>query len=330
MRAWSFDRPDCSRRECRVLLFARGNEVSSISPAIVLVTVFIIWPWASYGCDDGTIGPCAPGASRSVSTLVSGSFNEPTETEQVIDTVRSIGKQAIDDAEYILTSPLRIDGKSALILGGVAAGIGGLMVVDKSIQRAFQENRTNTNDDIADSLETIGFGRNVLMANIGLIGAGWLFRENEQGNRLMRTALVSLEAQLFTEGLTGLTKFAVGRARPDAGEGTQSYDPFEGFDKSFPSSHAARSFAVAAVFADAYPQPIPFLVYTGAALISLSRIHVNEHFASDVFAGAALGFVVGKVLSWRHRHPDSLRGWNVLPFVPEARGGVGLTVEYRF
>lgn len=189
---------------------------------------------------------------------------------------------------------------------------------------------SDTNNEIADTLEEIGFGRNVLMANVGLIGAGWLFREHEAGNKLMRTALVSLESQLFTEPLVGLTKFAVGRARPDAGEGTQSYDPFEGFDKSFPSSHAARTFAVAAVFADAYPQPIPFLVYTGAALISLSRIYLNEHFASDVFAGAALGFAIGKALSWRHQHPDALRGWSVLPFVPAARGGLGLTVECRF
>ncbi len=312
------------------MLFTWGNVVRRLAPAVLLVAAIVALPPAAYGCSDGTIGPCAPDRPRDESASGSGDRSGSAASDGAVAVAGSLAKTAIDDAEYILTSPLRIDGKSALIVGGVAAGIGGLMAVDKTIQQAFQENRTNTNDDIADSLETLGFGRNVLMANVGLIGAGWLFREQEEGNKLMRTALVSLEAQLFTEGLAGLTKFAVGRARPDAGEGTQSYDPFEGFDKSFPSSHAARTFAVAAVFADAYPQPIPFLAYTGAALISLSRIHVNEHFASDVLAGAALGFVVGKVLSWRHQQPDSLRGWSVLPFVPEARGGVGLTVEYRF
>ena len=306
------------------------NRCKETFTTILFVTAVLAGPQPSYGCDDGTIGPCAPDRPRGESASWSGDRSGSAASDGAVAAAGSLAKTAIDDAEYILTSPLRIDGKSALVLGGVAAGIGGLMAVDKTIQRAFQENRTNTNDDIADSLETIGFGRNVLMANVGLIGAGWLFRSHDEGNKLMQTALVSLEAQLFTEGLAGLTKFAVGRARPDAGEGTQSYDPFEGFDRSFPSSHAARSFAVAAVFAEAYPQPIPFLAYTGAALISLSRIHVNEHFASDVLAGAALGFVVGKVLSWRHLHPDSLRGWSVLPFVPEARGGVGLTVEYRF
>lgn len=301
-----------------------------MSPAVLLAAMIIAWPQVSYGCGDGTIGPCVPDGPRHESAFGPERREEPPENDGMLATAGSLGKEVLDDAKYLLTSPLRIDGTSALIVGGIAAGIGGLMAADKTIQRAFQENRTDTNDEIAKTFETIGFSRTVLGANVALIGAGWLFRQHEEGNKLMRTALVSLEAQLFTEGLVGLAKFTVGRARPGAGLGTQTFEPFEGFDKSFPSSHAARSFAVAAVFADAYPQPVPFLVYTGAALISLSRIHVNEHFASDVFAGAALGFFVGKALSWRHQHPDVLPGWSVLPFVPDARGGLGLTVEYRF
>jgi membrane-associated phospholipid phosphatase len=204
------------------------------------------------------------------------------------------------------------------------------MAADETIQRAVQRDRTETKDDMADTLSAIGSASTVLIANVSMIGAGWLFREYEEGNKLMRTALVSLETQLFVEPIVGVTKFAVGRARPDQGEGAYSFDPFESFDKSFPSSHAARSFAVAAVFANAYPQPIPFLAYTLATLIALSRLHPNEHFASDVFAGAALGFVIGKALSWRHRNPDFLRGASVLPLMAGAGGGLGLTVAFHF
>ena len=300
--------------------------------ALVVLLLAILFSWPCRAHAEARETRESSGISESRPEKLTGPTASPDGIKQTgpFGAVRSVGQAVLADIGYVLTSPLRMDRQSVLIAGGVGLTIGGLMVVDKSIQRAFQENRTDTNNEIADTLEEIGFGRNVLMANVGLIGAGWLFREHEAGNKLMRTALVSLESQLFTEPLVGLTKFAVGRARPDAGEGTQSYDPFEGFDKSFPSSHAARTFAVAAVFADAYPQPIPFLVYTGAALISLSRIYLNEHFASDVFAGAALGFAIGKALSWRHQHPDALRGWSVLPFVPAAGGGLGLTVECRF
>lgn len=280
-------------------------------------------PWA-----EEPTGSYSTRSFESQSASETGIHDSPQSSSGLWGALESLGREAISDGDYILTSPLRLDATSALVLGGVAAGIGGLMLVDDDIQNAFQKNRTNTNNDIADSLETIGFARNLLIGQAALIGAGWWFREHKEGDKLFRTALVSLEAQLVAEGLTGLTKFAVGRDRPSAGQGERSFDPFHGFNKSFPSSHAARTFAVAAVFADRYEQPIPFFLYTTAALISLSRVHLNDHFASDVFAGAALGFTIGKVLSRRHR--DSDRGLTFLPFAPAGGGGLGLTVHYRF
>ena len=261
-----------------------------------------------------------------------GATSTPTTTglDSVVNELGTLGQDVVSDAKYLLTSPLRIDGESALIVGGVAATIGGLMAADRSIQGAFQENRTNTGDNVANVFETMGFARTVLGANVALLGAGWLFREHESGNRLMRTGLVSLESQLFVEGIVGVTKFGVGRTRPGEEDGTHTFVPFDSFDTSFPSAHAARSFAVAAVFAEAYPQPVPALAYTSAALISLSRIYQNRHFASDVVAGAALGFFIGKALSWRHKNPDFLHGMNIMPFVPTASSGLGLTVHGRF
>lgn len=242
--------------------------------------------------------------------------------------VVSLGREFLNDAKYLVTSPLRLDAKSGLLLGGVAAGIGGLALLDDDIQTLFQKNRDHSRDDIAASLETLGSFETVTIGNIALISTGWLFREQEAGNKLMQTALVSLEAQLFADGIAGMTKFAVGRNRPNEGQGSDSFKPFHELDRSFPSSHAARSFAVAAVFADRYEQPIPFLAYTAATLIGLERIYSNEHWASDVLAGAVLGFALGKVLSWRHRDED--QRWTVLPFAPDGRGGLGLTFTSAF
>jgi membrane-associated phospholipid phosphatase len=305
--------------------------VKRLFRALLAATVMLSWPFSAAACPAELIGPCSPipkMTDEAAAPLPRGGSTNGEHT--VLEEVRAAGNVVIDDATYLLTSPLRMDKKSALIAGAIAAGIGGLMVVDEDIQRAFQENRTETGDEIAKTLNSLGDAQIVFAANAALVGAGWLFREREDGNKLMRTALVSLESQFFVEGITGLTKFAVGRQRPDEEVGSHTYLPFDHFDTSFPSSHAARAFALAAVFAEAYPQPIPVLAYTGAALISLSRIYQNEHFASDVFAGAALGFFIGKALSWRHNQPDLRRSWNVLPFVPEARGGFGLTVQIRF
>lgn len=295
-----------------------------------LIAATVSWLYASHAHAEGCRGDCWHIECGCVRSPGPTSTQIPIGLDRVINELDTASHEVVSDAKYLLTSPLRMDGKSVLIAGGVAAAIGGLIAADKPIQQAFQENRTTATNDMARALETIGFARTVLGANVALIGAGWLFREHEAGNRLMRTALVSLESQLFVEGIVGVTKFGVGRARPTAEEGVHSFSPFDGFDTSFPSSHAARSFAVAAVFAESYPQPVPFLAYTTATLIALSRIQLNEHFASDVLAGAALGFFVGKALSWRHKNPDFLHGMNIVPFVPAAHSGLGLTIHGRF
>ncbi len=243
---------------------------------------------------------------------------------------RSLGAVVLDDAMHLLTSPLRIDATDALILSGVAAGIGGLMLIDDEIQDVFQRNRGATKNNIANGLDTAGSSYVFLAGHLGLIASGFWFRENEAGDKLFRVASISLEAQLFTEATTGLFKVAAGRSRPNKERGTHSYRPFNklSFDRSFPSGHAARAFTVAAVFADHYPQPVPFIAYSVASLIGLSRIYRDEHFSSDVVAGAALGFAIGKVLSWHHR--NAKESWMVLPMLPDGDRGVGLTVQYRF
>ncbi len=204
------------------------------------------------------------------------------------------------------------------------------MVADDEIQDVFQKNRGATKNDIANGLETAGSSYVFLAGHLGLIASAFWFRENEAGDKLFRVASISLEAQLFTEATTGFVKVVAGRSRPNKERGTHSYRPFNklSFDRSFPSGHAARAFTVAAVFADHYPQPVPFIAYSVASLIGLSRIYLDEHFSSDVLAGAALGFAIGKSLSWHHQNPKKL--WMVLPMLPDGGKGVGLTVLYRF
>ncbi len=259
-----------------------------------------------------------------------GERGETDSSGHVLTVAKSLGWEVLGDLGYLITSPLRVDGKSALMIGGVAAGIGVLMVVDADIQEFAQRNRTGSTDDASDVLHDLGSAPAVFGGNLALIGTGWWFRESEAGDKLLQTALVSLEAQVFTEAIAGMTKIAAGRSRPSAGDGAHFYRPFGDFtfDRSFPSSHAGRAFAVAAVFSDRYDQPVPFLAYTTATLIALSRVSLNEHFASDVFAGAALGFTLGKVLSYRHRYQAG--GLTFLPYLPDAQGSLGLAVQYTF
>jgi membrane-associated phospholipid phosphatase len=65
--------------------------------------------------------------------------------------------------------------------------------------------------------------------------------------------------------------------------------------KSFPSGHAAASFAFASVIAHRYPHK-PWLKWTAYGLatgVSLARVAGKKHFLSDILIGGTLGYLTG-------------------------------------
>jgi membrane-associated phospholipid phosphatase len=68
---------------------------------------------------------------------------------------------------------------------------------------------------------------------------------------------------------------------------------------SFPSGHAAASFAFASVIAHRYPNK-PWLkwgAYGLATGISLARVAGKKHFASDILVGGTVGYVTGTYMA---------------------------------
>jgi membrane-associated phospholipid phosphatase len=102
-----------------------------------------------------------------------------------------------------------------------------------------------------------------------------------------------VESIAFTYAVTGALKFAVNRRRPT------------GENHSFPSGHAALNFAAAGTLAYRYPWYIGAPALAVASAISFSRVDLNQHFASDVVAGAGLGlfFATSVYLNHLASHP---------------------------
>lgn len=62
----------------------------------------------------------------------------------------------------------------------------------------------------------------------------------------------------------------------------------------FPSGHATAAVSLATVFARRYSNHrwVPWVAYGLAGVVCFSRISLSDHFPSDVFAGAALGYAI--------------------------------------
>jgi membrane-associated phospholipid phosphatase len=107
----------------------------------------------------------------------------------------------------------------------------------------------------------------------------------------------------------------------DVGErkDTDPYDfePLHGFTsfnyRSFPSMHAMASVAVATALSQEMRvrgtpnrQVLSPMLYVGAAVPTLARLYLDEHWTSDIGMGVFLGVFAGsKVVSYSHDHPDN-------------------------
>jgi undecaprenyl-diphosphatase len=77
-------------------------------------------------------------------------------------------------------------------------------------------------------------------------------------------------------------------------------------DASFPSGHAATSFAAATILSFARPRWAPAF-YLFALGIGFSRVYVGVHYPLDIVGGAVLGIAVAIGLRWlvRARLPSA-------------------------
>ncbi|HEY9856728.1 MAG TPA: phosphatase PAP2 family protein, partial [Stenomitos sp.] len=97
---------------------------------------------------------------------------------------------------------------------------------------------------------------------------------------------------------------------------------------SFPSGHAAVSFAAATVLADYNPK-LAWPAYGIAALVSYSRIYNGLHYPSDILAGALLGIGVGKFTRWGLDQINGRYGFPMLSAQPTANLNDGFMLGFR-
>jgi membrane-associated phospholipid phosphatase len=150
--------------------------------------------------------------------------------------------------------------------------------------------------------------------------------------KLAEIAVHGTEAVVVGAAVADVIKIVAGRYRPYVSGDLNPHDFSFGRGlhsdsaKSFPSGHSTAAFsAAAAVVAEtneSWPQYtwiVAPVMFGGATVVGLSRMYDNQHWASDVLMGAAIGTFSGlKVVRFNHTHTGNqldkiLLGTTVVP-----------------
>jgi hypothetical protein len=162
-----------------------------------------------------------------------------------------------------------------------------------------EDNKINRRLEGSGAAETF-FKPGKILGNTGFIlgvsAGSYLLGRGKGNDRLQHLGMDEIEAQLLAGAIVIGLKDSVRRDRPIRADGTRA----NGF--SFPSGHAASTFAAATVLQQHLGFRAGVPTYLIASYVAMSRLHDNVHNASDVVFGATVGIIVGRTVTWHGRN----------------------------
>ncbi|MFZ4520954.1 MAG: phosphatase PAP2 family protein [Bacteroidales bacterium] len=236
------------------------------------------------------------------------------------------------DTKSAFTNPFHWR-KGQIIAAAVitTSAIGLIAYGDKPIQQFFFHNE---NLFISKSSQYFFSPLGSGMISIPALGVFYACGVIWKNKRAKETGMKGLEAYVITVVFTNVIKQITHRHRPyqDNPPDPHVWDgPFSwggaygtfGYN-SFPSGHSSAIFSVATVVALEYwdTKWVPGVCFGLAGFTALYRLAVNDHWASDVLVGSALGFAIGSMVYFNANKK--------LQIIPVSSTGLGATLVYHF
>lgn len=192
--------------------------------------------------------------------------------------------------------------RSLPLLGAGAIGFAAVREVeDPSDQREFLTR--GAIDPFCDAGNIYGGPLFAVPLAVGMWGVGAACEDG----RMAMAGRDAAEVLLLVTGVTGGLKLAVDRERPN------------GKRYSFPSGHTATAFGLAPILHRHFGGGVGAAAYAMALLTAGGRMEDSYHHGSDVIAGAALGYLIGRTIAGRSA-PRALGGEFDIAY-----GRIGLT-----
>ena len=236
---------------------------------------------------------------------------------------------------------LRDAAVAAAFVGGMAAAF----PLDRQLARSLRDSSmqgVRFAKSAAEALNWFGTPGTLIIGGV-MYGSGrWIFKNREVAD----LGLHGTEAVAAGLVATLSLKNFVGRGRPRVHADENYKDPYDfnfgrGWKdedyRSFPSGHTTMAFAAAAAVTAESKRWWPGarwvvapVMYGGATLIGVARMYTDNHWASDVVGGAAIGSFAGwKVVRYHHTHPDNRidRALLATSLVPDGYGNLMVVVD---
>lgn len=234
--------------------------------------------------------------------------------------MKSYGPAAL----HVVKSPARFDTKDWIFTGSVVAGLTVLYFNDLEVYEKIQSISSAQGQSFAWT-EIFGNG----LVTLPSLAAIFIYGSVKNHDHSRNVALTGLQAFVFGAEGAFLLKHLTHRVRPDMEMNpNQWFGPFHRFDAdAFPSGHAMRAFVMATTLAGMYDDK-PWLgagFYALAGLTAYGRLVSGEHWPSDVLAGAALGYFIGRGLVHFNKF-NAGRKAEIIPF--SGSGGFGLVLRF--
>jgi membrane-associated phospholipid phosphatase len=219
-------------------------------------------------------------------------------------------------ADTLYTKRPLFSASDAVLVGGFTIATAAAAPADRWFTRQLQDEARQANRALnrgAAVFRVVGFpGGAIAGGTLYLVGMA------SGDRRIEDLGLHSVEAIAIGNIITYSVKAVAGRARPYISkDNARNFKFFRGFRnddyRAFPSGHATAAFAFASLISAETSHWWPDsrwivgpIMYGAATFTGVSRIYNNQHWASDVLAGAAIGTLTGiKVFRYQHSHPDN-------------------------
>jgi len=236
--------------------------------------------------------PNIPAANTPGVPAASDDPQNPTETDGE-GRVRRGAERILRDQKELYRAPFERSNLKWDVF--VLAGTGALLATDRHTERHLP----GGNVDIYGNVSNISLGGTA--ATLSLL---WGYGMKTHNEHLKELGSLEIEALVNSFLIYTPMQFVAGRQRPGEGNGYGDFWRHHNVNTSFPAGHPMFTITMASVVAHEYPKPwVEALAYGASAAVMGGRLLGRDHWSSDVFVGAALGYFIGSRIFHLHCNP---------------------------